>query len=150
MERVKQFPELLRQASKRKVVVKSIQTLESIHNELALSIKYLKRCFIKRGLMMSTMNYIDVLLEQDPVNVKGIKQLLESLYREHAVMRRWNSNIRYDKYEELIEYCEFLLLSIDRPNEIDTYLAGKKLIHRLNIGHELGHTIHKRVLQILL
>ena len=140
------IPKLLRTISESELYIDLESSLLDFHNNFTPYIKSMKKVFIKKGVMMSKFDYINSLYDSN--NYIGINIIVDMLYREYSSIPFYSQ--RYTKYEELIHFCEFLLLFFN--NTIRYHVIreeGCKLIHNLNMGHELGIKIAKRVSKML-
>ena len=109
------------------------------HNTIAARIKCLKRFFIKKGEMMKTFDYINSLHQKgDYIAIDRVCTLLEQdITPSHRP--------QYFKIRELINYCVFLdELRYIRDSHMLAALVSD-MIDTLNIGHELGRAIERRV-----
>ena len=124
-------------------VVSSERHLLTIHNTMTPKIKSFKRLFIKRGKMMKTFDYINWLHQIG--DYASISQMITQLYAD--LPHLWTP--RHYKYLELIQYCIFLEYYRYKLDEEEGIMLAGELIDGLNLGHELGRTIEKRVKQML-
>jgi len=131
---------------KHNFVERSERRLLIIHNAIAARLKTFKRIFIKKGLMMRTFDYINQLYENK--DFKGISKMITRLQIEYNDPQyRFNRDY---KYNELIAYCMFLEDYHNKKNDAEGIILGAELIEMLNVGHELGRCIEKKILQIIL
>lgn len=124
-------------------VTRSERYLLSIHNTISSKVKSFKRLFIQKGLLLRTFDYITWLYEKEDFN--GIELVIMQLHSQVPV--HWSP--RYYKYYELIDYCVFLISYNRNLTAIEGLTAATDLIATLNLGHELGRRIEKKVLDIL-
>ena len=129
--------------SKSPFVVNSERNLLRIHNDMTTKIKSFKRLFIKRGLMMRTFDNINRLHQAG--DYSGISRMVSQLHSE--IPPHWTP--RHSKYLELIHYCCFLEFYRNRDDNEEAAIIAEDLISTLNMGHELGRAIEKRVKLIL-
>lgn len=131
----------LNKVSKEPWVRESERNLVVVHNTISSRIKSIKRTFFKKGQMMKTFEYINSL--HDKNDYVAIERVIRLLRKE--MPPSWSSSPRYYKYQELIAYCEFL---VEIRNATDPYTISRcavNLIESLNMGHELGRVIERRV-----
>jgi hypothetical protein len=131
---------------KHSFVEHSERRLLVIHNAIAAKVKAFKRIFVKKGLMMRTFDYINQLHENK--DFKGISKMITHLQIEY-MDPQYRFNRDY-KYNELIGYCFFLEDYRIKKNDAEGIILGAELIGTLNVGHELGRSIEKKILQIIL
>jgi hypothetical protein len=131
---------------KHSFVEHSERRLLVIHNAIAAKVKAFKRIFVKKGLMMRTFDYINQLHENK--DFKGISKMITQLQIEY-MDPQYRFNRDY-KYNELIGYCFFLEDYRIKKNDAEGIILGAELIGTLNVGHELGRSIEKKILQIIL
>ena len=124
-------------------LAKSERRLLAIHNAITPKIKSFKRFFIEKGKMMTIFENISWMYQAK--DFSGIIQISEYLQRSIPV--HWSP--RYYKYYELIQYCIFLEKYHYRTNDIEGLELASELLGLLNVGHELGRAIEKKVMQIL-
>jgi hypothetical protein len=96
--------------------------------------------------MMRTFDYINQLHENK--DFKGISKIITQLQIEY-MDPQYHFNRDY-KYNELIGYCFFLEDYRIKKNDAEGIILGAELIGTLNVGHELGRSIEKKILQIIL
>ena len=120
-------------------VVNSERNLLRIHNDMTTNIKSFKRLFIKRGKMMKTFDYINWLHRGG--DYSGISRMISQLHSD--LPPHWTP--RHCKYLELIQYCMFLECYRERLDDEDGSMLAGELITTLDMGHELGRAIEKRV-----
>ena len=101
-------------------------------------VKRFKRIFISRGSNMRSFDYINHL--DDSKNYHGIDAIRRQFYK-----------INDDDYkrEQLIDYCSFLIGQQSKNESVSRKLALMYLEH-LDLEHELGREIHKRVSRLYL
>lgn len=131
----------LNKVSKSPFVIKSERNLLITHNTLASGIKAAKRLLIKRGKMMKTFDYINRLHSKE--DYTAIERVIQTLYGEIKPEHIHQSN-RY-KYYELIGYCIFLQEYKYVKDGAMLASMAKDLLDTLNVGHELGRSIERRV-----
>ena len=127
----------------RQFITKSERRLISIHNAITPKIKSFKRFFIEKGKMMTIFENITWMYEAK--DFSGILQVSECL--ERSIPVHWVP--RYYKYHELLYYCVFLEKYHYRTNDLEGLELASEMLGLLNVGHELGRAIEKKVIQIL-
>jgi hypothetical protein len=95
---------------------------------------------------MRTFDYINQLYENK--DFKGISKMITRLQIEY-MDPQYRFNRDY-KYNELIGYCMFLEDYRNKKNDAEGIILAAELIETLNVGHELGRCIEKKILQIIL
>lgn len=124
-------------------VTGSERNLLAIHNTMAAKIKSFKRLFIKKGLMMRTLDYINWLHMTG--DYTGISEMITQL--DSNLPPYWT--MRYGKYMDLINYCMFLGSYRYRLDENDGKRIGLDCISTLNTSHELGSAIEAKIRSII-
>jgi hypothetical protein len=110
---------------------------------MANKIKSFKRLFIKKGKMMNIFDYINWLHRIG--DYSGISRMASQLNSD--LPPYWTP--RHHKYLELIHYCIFLESYQEKLDDEEGAMLAKELINILDIGHEVGRAIERRVNHII-
>jgi len=112
------------------------------HTKFIINIKPLKKIF-RKGKMMKTFEYINTLYHMN--NLKAIERIQIELFDNRPKFHQGN----YNKYNDLILYCQYLLLvrHLNKESRLD---YGNEIINKLDKVHELGISIEKEILMISL
>ena len=110
------------------------------HTEFILNIKPLKKVF-RKGKMMKIFEYINTLYYKN--NFRAIERIQTQLFQDMPKFYQ----IHYNKYNELISYCQYLLDS-RHLDIVSKKEYGNNLIKTLDKVHELGSCIEKQILII--
>jgi hypothetical protein len=122
-------------------VTTSEKNLLHIHYVLVSNVKFIKK-FFRKGQMMKAFEYIRSLYNKK--NFKAIERVQEVLVEKMPNFHGY----QYNKYSELIEYCQLLLDSRTLPGW-DLHMHANDMIAVLDTNHELGRCIQEHILVVL-